>query len=873
MITGAGNTLWGNLTNAGQSTTQILTRQVITSDAQSSTITSTRTDLIGSLPIVFMRSRIIKINIVDTKPNTRLYAFFDGTSIDDLITPAGLIQGAAAVTDAQGRLVLDFYIPPFTFKTGSRVFRVQDTPLLSTNIVPGAMVGSASAIYYTQGVLETFKETQDSLRTITMNIVGAPPAVVINEVTTVTTDVIDSISSFSDGSDVGPADPLAQSFFTYGIIGGCFVTSLDIFFSTKDNTLPVWVELREVVNGYPGAALVSRFARKSLLPTEVAVSSNSSLPTKFKFDIPVYLNENKEYCFVLRTNSMAYHVFTSQMGAKSIENTLTIFEQPHLGSMFKSQNNSTWTAEQSEDIKFTLYQAVFDTSSTNSYLTYTAKSVPTLLMGANFLVTIGSNVITVCTQHQHGLITNNKISLVAKEGGVFRGISAANLTGDFVITSISDYVFIFSASVVATSTGSLATPGFVNKIIVDDGGAGYNIVDAAIVITSAPGTFTTAATATPVIAGGVITSITLTNIGAGYTVAPTITITGGHTPGRDAVAKLICESIFILTTNNIVAGYKSQIVNHIPIGSKITTDLITTSESYAVSSPTRITSGYYRPVAPSILLSTVNATQNIFNSIEPAGTSITMGLSSTNSNVSPMIVVHEPPQLSTFAYIINNQSSIEDFESTSASAIISSVSMTQGFNGSGYTTATVTVEPPHLSDGVQAVVTATVSGGQVTALAVVTAGTGYLKPPKLTIAGDGTGAIGSAILSGFNSELLAFGGSARSKYFTKQFTLVQISKGAQLNLTAISTAESNVDVYMRTSLTSASLIHTDLNWTKMNCPVERNLSSNSTQELDYVFTLEDLSPFDIYDLKIVLRSTNRMVIPTVTGYRCIILAT
>ena len=37
-----------------------------------------------------------------------------------------------------------------------------------------------------------------------------------------------------------------------------------------------------------------------------------------------------------------------------------ISSQPVLGSLFKSQNNRTWNAIQSQDKKFTLYQALFD---------------------------------------------------------------------------------------------------------------------------------------------------------------------------------------------------------------------------------------------------------------------------------------------------------------------------------------------------------------------------------------------------------------------------------------------------------------------------------------------------------------------------------
>ena len=48
------------------------------------------------------------------------------------------------------------------------------------------------------------------------------------------------------------------------------------------------------------------------------------------------------------------------MGETEIGGTRTISTQPTLGSLFKSQNASTWTPSQYEDLKFILYRANFD---------------------------------------------------------------------------------------------------------------------------------------------------------------------------------------------------------------------------------------------------------------------------------------------------------------------------------------------------------------------------------------------------------------------------------------------------------------------------------------------------------------------------------
>ena len=44
---------------------------------------------------------------------------------------------------------------------------------------------------------------------------------------------------------------------------------------------------------------------------------------------------------------------------QTIGSNRTISSQPYAGVLFKSQNGSTWTTEQNEDIKFTIKRAEF----------------------------------------------------------------------------------------------------------------------------------------------------------------------------------------------------------------------------------------------------------------------------------------------------------------------------------------------------------------------------------------------------------------------------------------------------------------------------------------------------------------------------------
>ena len=140
--------------------------------------------------------------------------------------------------------------------------------------------------------------------------------------------------------------------------GGAFVSKVDIYFRTKDKTLPVTMQIREMVNGYPGPTVL---ATMNKTPSQVNLSEDATAVTSFEFDTPVYLAEQREYCFAILTSSVEYKVWLSEMGQDDIDGN-RISEQPYAGVLFKSQNASTWTANQLQDLKFTLYRAEFDIS-------------------------------------------------------------------------------------------------------------------------------------------------------------------------------------------------------------------------------------------------------------------------------------------------------------------------------------------------------------------------------------------------------------------------------------------------------------------------------------------------------------------------------
>ena len=58
-------------------------------------------------------------------------------------------------------------------------------------------------------------------------------------------------------------------------------------------------------------------------------------------------------------SSLKYKVFISRIGENDLITDEFVSNQPTLGSLFKSQNASTWEPSQWEDLKFNLNRANF----------------------------------------------------------------------------------------------------------------------------------------------------------------------------------------------------------------------------------------------------------------------------------------------------------------------------------------------------------------------------------------------------------------------------------------------------------------------------------------------------------------------------------
>ena len=316
----------------------------------------------------------------------------------------------------------------------------------------------------------------------------------------------------NNGGGGGGNDPLAQSFFVTDI-PGIFITSIDIYFFTKSKTIPVELSLVEIETGLP----TDRIIESSILePSQVKTSDDGTVPTNFKFDFPVYV-VGGEYAMVLKADTQEYQVWICRIGEDDIstKNTpelgkVVISKQPTLGSLFKSQNASTWTPSQLEDLKYKTYKAKFVTDQ-GTFKMYNPE---------------------LQTFNNRNLLPSNPIEVFDKKVTV--GMSSDLKTPSIVVgTQIKQNNRTSSGFV----EGRLGAVGAADTgLNITNAGIGYsNTTFGEVNFTTLTGNGS-GATGIVTVSGGTVDSVCVINTGTGYQVGDTVTATlGSNNLGRNLV--------------------------------------------------------------------------------------------------------------------------------------------------------------------------------------------------------------------------------------------------------------------------------------------------------------------------------------------------
>ena len=171
-------------------------------------------------------------------------------------------------------------------------------------------------------------------------------------------------------------DPICQTFTIPNEFHphGIFLSSVDVFMSTKDtNNIPLRIEIRPTVNGFPSADEVIPGSQVSVKPGDITANASTPTATNIAFPAPVYLPPG-EYALTLLSDSLEYNSYICTIGEERLDGTGIVTVQPTLGSLFKSQNARTWTPQQESDMCFRLKQAQF-TTGTDYTMTLSSNNV------------------------------------------------------------------------------------------------------------------------------------------------------------------------------------------------------------------------------------------------------------------------------------------------------------------------------------------------------------------------------------------------------------------------------------------------------------------------------------------------------------------
>jgi hypothetical protein len=448
--------------------------------------------------------------------------------------------GNPRTTDA-GDVAGIFFIPDGTYRVGEKRFRLIDN---QTGDI-GSSVTNGDAAFFAQGLLQTVEGTVIS---------ATVPSIVRSSVTD--DRVVTSTATTVTRTVIGYVDPLAQTFLISPTQypDGVHINKLRVCFKTKDDVIPVTLQLRPTVNGYPSSSVVYPRATVTLTPdkvrtTEIPNFTDDTKYTDFVFDSPVYMQPG-EHSFVLLANSNKYEMFVAEKDANDLSTGEKISEQPYGGSFFLSQNGSVWEPDQNIDMMFQIYKNNFDPFGT----VYMNVNVPSSNVVYDLAHLITGDLVTSNTAITYSFRAEkdgggfadykNIVPLTdyhMNDGDGRRVINPATGNVSFILRATMTSQSADVSPVIDTSRlGLLAIENIINNLplsnsdlVISNGGSGYaNSGDVAVVISGGGGS---SASASATVTNNVIAAITLTNAGSGYTTSPTITIVPGSGGGSGAL--------------------------------------------------------------------------------------------------------------------------------------------------------------------------------------------------------------------------------------------------------------------------------------------------------------------------------------------------
>jgi hypothetical protein len=782
-------------------------------------------------------------------------------------TVVSITPQSTLATNSAGELEFLFNIPQtdaVRFRTGTREFKLVDVSTYN-----GDYTSRGITNYVADGTLITKQATVNAVRN----------AVLAQEQTTSTQTIYNTSTRVT--SDTGWYDPLAQSFLIQQK-GGAFLTSIDVFFATKDDNLPVTLQVREMVNGTPGKTILP-FSIVTKRSEEVNLSANYvtmpdgtqkrsyDTPTSFVFESPVYVQDNTEYCFVLQSDSNNYNVWISYMGDQIPGSGRTISVQPYAGVMFLSQNASTWTADNNADIKFTINRAVFNTSVIGD-IEFVNDVIPYDTLDTDpFQTTSGSTTVRVW-HYDHGMPTGSTVDISAVNcndlgtGTITASTSSTTVTGSGTAftTELAVGASIYtSADVLIGSVASIAS----NTSLTLTANSGVAV--------AAGSTFQYVAPINGIPAIQIFTTKIIGNVDPdSYTISvSTAATTSGYTGGT-----------FVKASRNIQYDIITPSVQMQTFSDTATTFNIKTTSGKSVdgSQSSYVADAGFSPAlnkennyffTPRMIASEVNENISLAGS---KSVTFSAQMKTTNDSVSPVI---DTTRTSLIAISNKLNKPAESLYNVAALDNITAFTHATGaftFVSGGTITSTVSgVRTAMAGIGIGKFVTisgATTAGNNGTFLVTGFSDNGTTGTLTLSTTFTGESSVSGTTITArtlFASEIAPVGSTSQSKYVTTPVKFAFASTYLRVMMAANIPAEADVSVYYKTCTgDSAQLDNTKYTLMTADGVVTKVDNGNPTFS-DLSYTLTGMPSFDTIVVKIVMNSSNTSAPPIIKDFRII----
>jgi hypothetical protein len=396
-----------------------------------------------------------------------------------------IVKNIRLITDRIGTIIGSFYVPSGEngsprFETGRGRLRLTSSSVNSE--IPGVVTTISEETFYSQGDLDTKQETTLSIRNASVEVDDSFRETGTPLFDTQQTGSSTSVSSNVIGSrDTGYRDPLAQSFMVDDKTG-VYLTKVGLFFRTKAKTEPVTIQIREIgAEGSPNKKIING-SEVELTPDKVKISEDASEETIFEFDYPIFLEGEKEYAIIIISTVDEYNIWISRFGEFDVatlsneRNRVLVSTQNTLGSLFKSQNASTWEPSSYEDLTFKLYRAEFGSSGFfeiyNSTLPENLESLSKdpIIVESNKVRVSLSGTITNSDLEFGNTIVQSQVGFATAIGnlvGYAGSISELTINQSGIGYTGSSYTYNSVSLRSVTGSGSNATA----DIIVNNGGA------------------------------------------------------------------------------------------------------------------------------------------------------------------------------------------------------------------------------------------------------------------------------------------------------------------------------------------------------------------------------------------------------------------